>query len=77
MRRWLWWLTAAATFAALLAQHFAHIDSLLQHDDQQHDCPERCPVCREPQCEHTVLDQCGCCPIKLILLQSYAQSEEK
>ncbi|ETN69464.1 hypothetical protein NECAME_15284 [Necator americanus] len=62
MRRWLWWLTAAATLAALLAQHYTPVDSLLQQHDR-HDCPERCPQCREPQCGNTVLDQCGCCPV--------------
>uniref|UniRef100_A0A1I7XI95 IGFBP N-terminal domain-containing protein n=1 Tax=Heterorhabditis bacteriophora TaxID=37862 RepID=A0A1I7XI95_HETBA len=26
-------------------------------------CSKTCPQCREPDCEETVIDQCGCCPV--------------
>lgn len=57
-----WWLTAAAVATVVLAQD--HDQLAPQAPQLRHDsCPERCAPCQEPDCEHTVLDQCGCCPV--------------
>ncbi|KAK6047998.1 hypothetical protein COOONC_14497 [Cooperia oncophora] len=57
----LWWLAAAVAALASAATVLGQDHQVQLHG---HDCPERCAtVCQEPQCEHTVLDQCGCCPV--------------
>ncbi|WKY09021.1 hypothetical protein Q1695_001851 [Nippostrongylus brasiliensis] len=58
--RLLWWLPSTLLVWVVLAQDpIQHLHVL------QHDCSRPCDLdsCREPNCEHTVLDQCGCCPV--------------
>ncbi|PIO70187.1 hypothetical protein TELCIR_07967 [Teladorsagia circumcincta] len=63
----LWWLAAAAAALASAAAVLAQDHQAQLHG---HDCPERCTTaCQEPQCEHTVLDQCGCCPVLFYVKQ--------
>ena len=59
MRRWWLWLETFLLLLVALCPTAAATEGKLRSG-----CPEKCPPCAEkPNCEQTILDPCGCCPV--------------